>query len=393
MDKQSLAALKSKGDECLFDFKPHLPVYNPLLEFIKEVCCKEKAHTSILADLLNPHGMHNVGDNFLQLFLSALNTSRISPENIEPDTISVTKERVINLGDEEQKTLDPAKKRFRRFDILIEGKTNNDENFAIVIENKLNGAQYQEYQLEAYRNLATSLIGKPENVIVVCLVKNKYIEEGNPDIQLNSKELSSIIEQGCTAKPELTTMLNPYIHYLKDLDMDKNTLQNAICLAGDNFSGEDIEVIRSFHNAYEKLPEAYEHLFEEAVKEHFDKTGIKCNVRINKTYHNYCDIWQDEIYRKKATWQWLSIGFEPDKARFFLVSNDTLNESDAIEKATKLGFEKYSYGGGAIWFDYKGSDPMLKFELLYSANQKAPGKPDFEMIAKIAAEYLKLLRG
>ena len=35
MDKKLLIDLKTKGDEGSFDFEPHLPVYNPLLEFIK----------------------------------------------------------------------------------------------------------------------------------------------------------------------------------------------------------------------------------------------------------------------------------------------------------------------------------------------------------------------
>lgn len=125
MDKKLLIDLKTKGDEGSFDFEPHLPVYNPLLEFIKEVSCKEKAHTSILADLLNPHGMHNTGSSFLKLFLSSLKISHIRPEDIDMDSVTVTRERVINVG-EERKKLDRAGRKFRRIDILIR------ENFIMV---------------------------------------------------------------------------------------------------------------------------------------------------------------------------------------------------------------------------------------------------------------------
>ena len=165
MDTKLLIDLKTKGDECSFDFEPHLPLYNPLMEFIKEVSCKEKAHTNILADLLNPHGMHNAGSSFLKLFLSSLKISHISPENIDMDSVTIAKERVINVGEKREK-LDRAGRSFRRIDILIEGKLHNGETFAIVVENKLNGAQFQEYQLETYRNLVTELVGKPENVLV-----------------------------------------------------------------------------------------------------------------------------------------------------------------------------------------------------------------------------------
>lgn len=392
MDKKLLIDLKTKGDEGSFDFEPHLPVYNPLLEFIKEVSCKEKAHTSILADMLNPHGMHNTGCSFLKLFLSSLKISHIRPEDIDMDSVTITKERVINVG-EERKKLDCAGRDFRRIDILIEGKLHNGETFAIVLENKLNGAQFQEYQLEAYRNLVTRLVGKPENVKTVCLMKYRDGEDGEADIQLDSKGLSRIIDQCCFANPTLTPMLRPYTQYLMDLDMDDNILQNARCLAGDNFSREDLEVIRAFHDAYDKLPEAYESLFEEAIKKYFENTEIKANAHKNKTYHNYCDIWQDEIYRVKATCQWLSVGFEYDKVRFFLVSNDILAEEEAIQNARLLGFEKHSYGGGAIWFEYKGLNPRLPFELLYSKNETHPGKPDFDRIQSITTEYLKLLAG
>lgn len=390
MDTKLLIDLKTKGDECSFDFEPHLPLYNPLMEFIKEVSCKEKAHTNILADLLNPHGMHNAGSSFLKLFLSSLKISHISPENIDMDSVTIAKERVINVGEKREK-LDRAGRSFRRIDILIEGKLHNGETFAIVIENKLNGAQFQEYQLETYRNLVTELVGKPENVIVVCLMKYQDSKDVEADIQLDSKGLSSIIDQCCFANPTLTPMLRPYTQYLMDLDMDDNILQNARCLADDKFSREDLEVIRAFHDAYEKLPEAYESLFEEAIKKPFDNNGINANIQRNKTYPNYCDIWQDEIYRVKATW--LSIGFEHDKVRFFLVSNNILAEEVAIKEAVLLGFEKHSYGGGAIWFDYKGLNPQLPFELLYSENEGHPGKPDFERIQSVSMEYLKLLAG
>lgn len=286
MDKKLLIDLKTKGDEGSFDFEPHLPTYNPLLEFIKEVSCKEKAHTSILADLLNPHGMHNTGSSFLKLFLSSLKISHIRPEDIDMDSVTVTRERVINVG-EERKKLDRAGRKFRRIDILIKGKPHNGETFAIAIENKLNGAQFQEYQLDAYRNLLKRLVGKSENVKTVCLMKYRDGEDGEADIYLDSKGLSSIIDQCCFANPALTPMLRPYTQYLMDLDMDDNILQNS----------------------------------------------------------------------------------------------------------RLLGFEKHSYGGGAIWFEYKGLNPRLPFELLYSDNDKHPGKPDFDKISDVAIDYLRHIAG
>lgn len=112
-------------------------------------------------------------------------------------------------------------------------------------------------------------------------------EDGEADIYLDSKGLSSIIDQCCFANPALTPMLRPYTQYLMDLDMDDNILQNS----------------------------------------------------------------------------------------------------------RLLGFEKHSYGGGAIWFEYKGLNPRLPFELLYSDNDKHPGKPDFDKISDVAIDYLRHIAG
>lgn len=393
MDRKAFDYLKSKGDKCSFDFGPHPRSYNPLLEFIKEVSCKEKVHTHILADMLNPKGLHASGPSFLNAFLARLKGSHIKPDDIDKDSISIWEERIIRLEDSEREKYDPAGKTFRRIDIMIEGEYHNGDQFAIVIENKLNGAKYQEYQLEAYSNLVSHLIGDSQNVQIVCLLKGNYMDADESAIRLFPEDISDIIEQSCFSSPELNAVLKPYILYLKDLEMDKNSLNNARLLAGDKFSGEDIQAISAFHNAYQSLPEAYADIFMENFQEYIEKNGIKAKIQKNKTYPNYCDIWQEAIYRDKRTWQWLSVGFTHKEVRFFLVSNETHPEEDAIKKAEQLGFKKHSYGGGAIWFEYKGSNKTYPFEVPYSDNKQCPGKPNIQNINQIAVAYLQLLAG
>ena len=76
---------------------------------------KEVRHSAILAELLNPNGMHGLGDFFLKEFLH-----RISFDSFPTKNAIIKKEEVITNN--------------RRLDISI---TSYDGNQKIVIENKI----------------------------------------------------------------------------------------------------------------------------------------------------------------------------------------------------------------------------------------------------------------
>ena len=93
----------------------------------------ELSHSSLIAELLNPMGMHGRGDVFLKAFLECI---EIKPENFCNISVQVEKD----IG-----PLNADKTEGGRIDIIIEfGKT-----YSIVIENKIRAGD-QEKQLIRY---------------------------------------------------------------------------------------------------------------------------------------------------------------------------------------------------------------------------------------------------
>ena len=96
---------------------------------------KEKTHSDIIAELLNPHGSHSQGPLFLKLFL----------ERLKP-TIDVSNEHTGFKVRTEVSFFNPVTKEEGRPDIVIESV-----DAYIVIENKIETGDHEE-QLKKYYN-------------------------------------------------------------------------------------------------------------------------------------------------------------------------------------------------------------------------------------------------
>jgi len=105
-----------------------------IFSLVSDTYYKENFHSEIISALLNPHGEHNEGRLFLDLFLDFL---KMDKANYATD-VKVCNEHPIQKQ--------------RRIDILIRSNTN-----AIIIENKINGATDMDNQLIDYYNYCKEL--------------------------------------------------------------------------------------------------------------------------------------------------------------------------------------------------------------------------------------------
>lgn len=129
-------------------------IWNPMEEFAKYCAPKEICHSRILAQLLNPNGVHNYGRVFFDAFYHTIGTI-IPLSTSEPKDIKISTERKINNG--------------RRIDIFIEWIEEGREKCCLIIENKLNNASYQPNYV--FRSISVQFPGglNQRNVNVVAV--------------------------------------------------------------------------------------------------------------------------------------------------------------------------------------------------------------------------------
>lgn len=156
-------------DKRSFNFSDAILLYNPMEEFVKNLKEKETAHSNILAELLKEDGKHGLGSIFINSFLKRF--LEIDSNNIS--NVKVNRERPV------KRIITEGSKRF--IDIFIEYSFNGDQA-AIIIENKLNNADYQYKQIEDYYQAIDSEGYK--NISVLCL----HNKRKNTDCDLKIKD-------------------------------------------------------------------------------------------------------------------------------------------------------------------------------------------------------------
>jgi hypothetical protein len=124
---QFVASIKSKYDEIAKITGENYNIFH-----ILDIGHLENYHSKIIADLLNPKGLHNQGNIFLKLFLD-----NFSIGTIDVETIQVFTEYVIDNN--------------RRIDIYLK----DNENQNIIIENKIYAGE-QNQQLTDYQKYGKS---------------------------------------------------------------------------------------------------------------------------------------------------------------------------------------------------------------------------------------------
>lgn len=374
------------------NFEPSQKIYNPIEFFLDRVTQKEYAHSLFIAHLFDPKGQHNANTAFLDSFIQALE------RNLQPVTlksfnqIDWEKTQVFTeyyIKTNLTNTKEPVT---GRIDILIKCCDKNGiwKN-SIIIENKLNGADYGDNQLEKYRKAIQGEIGSGE-IVVVCFQTDDRVTDG-ADIILTPIDISGFIEATDTFKDGNTAdIIKCYTTYLKNISKNSMAENNANKLLP-FLTGDDITKMKLIKEMYEHLPMTYASEFKNKITkkiETYRHTTSHPLPRIEKDdyYPGYVDIWQPQPYANPDLSIWLSIGFYHDEVRFYLVSK--LPDVDRIQKYTEsLGFSFSSASGGWRW--YKSNNAILPTLLKYSKNKKNGGIPDFDEIINICEKYVNRL--
>ena len=125
---------KEKGDN-----------YN-LFQVINMTSDETRIHSAIIADLLNPEGLHQMGDIFLKLFINKLKQQFKLDKDFDLSNPNVECEKYIG-------NISEKKDAGGRIDIYI-----SDKSHYIAIENKIYATD-QENQLLRYHNHLESITG------------------------------------------------------------------------------------------------------------------------------------------------------------------------------------------------------------------------------------------
>ena len=380
-DKKFLKDFVERLKKTGFSFEKSVTRYNPIEIFLDQVSKKEDAHSDIIAGLLNPQGSHRQGNVFLKEFIEKSKLD-IPIEEIDWESISVTREKGVYN----------EKGSLRRIDILVKGSYQNKKSFALIIENKLNGAGYQPNQLEDYRQSLIQEIGDKANVFVVCLLAAEYQKNKAADKSFFPNEIGEMIESAFKSNEKIISVLKSYTFYLSNLSKKIMNLDNAKKLASLGLTRDDLKHLRVLSDAYMTLPKAYSHTFiEEYVKKEFSGKEIenkKYKYEISKSNPDYCFIWNEESY--KQTWQFLAVRFYEDRVTFYLVSNDS-NKNDSEKKAANIHFNNPELGWGWSWYTYNGSASNLCNEIQFTEKEDRTHMPDYEKIWRTTKLYLDLL--
>lgn len=232
----------------------------------------ENTHSSIIAELLDPKGSHQLGHKFFEAFISLL----IKLELLAPEYTYSYQD--INVAREYATT-------FGRLDILI----TNAEGDAILLENKIYAGE-QDKQLVRYHTFGTNKFGSRFKLIYLTLFGDDSNQEGLSKSDYLSVSYSEIILQWldrcieiAVRSPIVRETLIQYSNHLKNLTnqnttstMDKALLDqlsqpqnlDAVFVISENISNIQNEIINTVF--FKQLEEICEELHIELLSERGD---------------------------------------------------------------------------------------------------------------------------
>lgn len=324
-----------------FNFEGIKPLYNPMEKFFEYVSAKEIVHSMILEDLLKEKGAHNMGNKFISSFFNqflGINYSDLSYVYIQREG---KVPRVVTEGEN------------RSIDLFIEyayskdhpDKTKDAEiKNAIIIENKLNNASYQDKQLLDYY-LAKKNEGY-RKIDVICLHKYKDSNEEEMEIMdgimpmvLYPQKLALWLQNSLTIFdfPKSYTIIS-YITLLNNLNSYNTMQENVnILLSLDKTKFEEVKAIAE---AYNKLMDSrLNFLQEEWFNKEFPKaTKIK---PISRTKH--IQIWNEEAYKRNKLF--IVLWERAEGYTLYLASEEKMPESNKyIQEADFKNINDTDYG-------------------------------------------------
>lgn len=226
---------------------------------------------------------------------------------------------------------------------------------AIIIENKLNGADYQPNQLQDYR-AAIEEQYPPENVKVVCLPLHYTEKPVDADYVLYPKDIAEIIDNALTlSKSPETAYISAYSQYLKHLNIYNQPMDNARILAN-KVSDDYFRIYKSIVESFNKLPEAYAENLMYRLYEVKDSLNIESPEK-EESYDNYVAIWTKKMYSSNKGF-WISIGFDNDSFCIYAVSYEEIYGYE------DMGLYYSSRNKNRFWYRFVDENSFdTKFEL------------------------------
>lgn len=299
------------------------PIYNPMETFVEYVSQKEICHSAILADLLNPSGIHGFGRFFLDGFLN-----KIGCEGFEDATIrtEMSVPRILTVGCG-----------LRRIDICI---INNKNKNVVLIENKLNNAKEQDCQLADYK---AGLKHKGYNVVKTVCLQGSDFNEIDADVNLSLIDLASLIEEACGDCCELKS----YIALLKNMGHKEKIYKEV-----KNLLSLDKDIVA-------KVRDLSRPFYEDMVSEYcFNEIASKLKERSKELSFSikrrYMQIWNDDGYKYgRNSGYWVELWFcDYDRFEIWIRcdSKNELNLDDYVQDDKEQNYYRHRDGAVSISF-------------------------------------------
>ena len=317
-----------------FNLESKLSSYNPLEYFVGQVREKEIRHSQILCDLLNENGPHDYKNLFLDTFLQMINSE--VPEDCD---IHVERERkiprIITKGGS------------RSIDLVLSWEYYN-KKYAIIIENKLNGAPFQPYQLDEYK---LSMESEGYNVRKIVVIYNRKTSYGNGVISLCSSDISNWLNSTldiCDTRNPAYWGIKAYAQLVDNMAINNINMINAesiIEMARNN--PESFAKLTQIVNAYNKLESA---VLNELVNAK-QLEGIESEITSDGL-----TFWLQEDYVRNKLF--IVIEFSDNEYRLY-IKNDNA-EKDRSRSLSNINFEKWN--DSKEWYKpIKESDSTYSF--------------------------------
>lgn len=336
---EEIPKIISKLREKNFIFNTSNPLYNPLEEFVEYVSTKEIIHSRILEDILRENGHHGLGNRFISTFLKQfldINYSELAYVSIErekkvPRQVTDGDDRSIDIfieyayaKDLPYRTHESAPNSTIELDKTLGPIIKN----AIIIENKLNNAYYQDKQLLDYYR-ATQEKGY-QRIDVICLHKYKggYDNEienldGYKPIIKYPKDLASWLSNSITIfdLPKVYTLIS-YITLLNNINAYNSMKENIDILF--NLDKQTFQEVKAVAEAYNGLMK--ERLAVLLSKDWLPKFCPKATAKYKSRTDNI-EIWNERDYKRNHLF--IVLWKRVDGFSLYLASD---NPSEAINK-------------------------------------------------------------
>ena len=309
-----ISSLKNNGFD--FNMESKLSSYNPLECFVEQVSKKEIRHSQILEDLLDENGHHGYKNLFIESFLSLIKCH-------VPDGCDIYVERERKVSRVLTEGCD------RSIDLVLIWKFTK-KKYAIIIENKLNGARFQPYQLDDYK---MSLENEGFTVQAIVVIYDKKLSYGNGIISLCSSDLSDWLNKvldSCDTMDSAYCGIKAYAQLIDNMAIKNINMINAESIV--DMARESPE---SFQNL-SKIVEAYKELKGAVFNELINDKRLK--VVLSRTTSSQLQFWLQEDYDRNR--MYIVVEFSDNEYQLYL-KNDNFAK-DRSRTLSSIGFEKYN---------------------------------------------------